>query len=190
MTAPGQAPSDGGTHLARVQKADHMRAHMISVAHPASPYRTGGDRAAGVQPAARCALVRPSAPALPGEEGAEVGTVGDRGEFVPGQDAQDVGTRAVAGLPAARVGDDQGVAVRPGPEDLLPAGGGAEPVLVEDGLAGAGGVSGDLAVAAGRVAPSRVEGGRGDDPGAVRGEERVAGRVCAAPGPVWIGHDD
>src|SRR5215471_16665783 len=120
--------------------------------------------------------------ALPGEPGGGVGTVGDRGELVPGQDAQDVPAAAVGVLLAPGVGDDQGPAVRAGPEDLLPADRGAEPVFVEERLAGAGGVLSDLDVAARAGVMRRVEAGRGDDPGAIRGEERVGGGEGAGPG--------
>src|SRR4029077_2291076 len=110
----------------------------------------------------------PSPEGLPGHEEAGVGAaVRDRRELVPGQDAQDAGPGTVLVLRAPGVTDDQGTAVRAGPEDLLPADGRTEPVLVEEGLAGARGVPGDLDVAAGRGALPRVEAGRGDDPGAV-----------------------
>src|SRR6266568_1498295 len=127
---------------------------------------------------------------LPGEEDAVVGAVRDRGELVPREDAEDVGPAAVLVIGAPGITDHQGTAIRAGPENLLPADGRAEPVLVGDGPAGAGGVLGDLEVAAEAAVMRRVEAGRGDDPGAVRGEERIAGRQGAAPGPVWVGHDD
>src|SRR5205807_2278525 len=127
---------------------------------------------------------------LPAEEEAVVVAVWDRGELVPREDAEDVGPAAVLVLCAPGITDYQGTAIRAGPENLLPADGWAEPVLVEEGLAGADGVLGDLEVAAGAAVMRRVEAGCGDDPGAVRSEERIAGREGAAPGSVWVGHDD
>src|SRR5262249_518372 len=102
---------------------------------------------------------------LPGDVGEIKSAVRDQGELVAGQDAHDVAA-PVLGLLAARVGDDQCVTARVGPEDVLPAGGGAELVPVGQGLAGAGRVLGDLDVAA--------KAGRGDNLGAVRREEGVA----------------
>src|SRR5215472_6326582 len=116
---------------------------------------------------------------LPGDQCALDGAVRDRRELVPGQDAQDVRALAVRVLLAPGVGDDQGTAVGVGPEDVLPAG--AEPVFVEDGLAGPGGILGDLGVAAGAAVMRWVEAGRGDDSGAVRGEQRVGGGEGAGP---------
>src|SRR5690349_23537639 len=58
---------------------------------------------------------------LPGdlEESALVGAVGDRGEHVPGEDAEDV-ARAVAPRLAAGVPDDERLAARACPQHLLP----------------------------------------------------------------------
>src|SRR5262249_56077169 len=72
------------------------------------------------------------------------------------------------------VGDDQGSAVRAGPEDYLVAGEGPELVLREHGLPRADRELGDVLIAEAGVPPWAEPRGR-DDPRAVRSEERVEG---------------
>src|SRR5262245_21236511 len=159
-----------------------------SVAQRAAPVpgRAGIGWQAPRQPSdARSPVPQPGR--LPGGLEEPVGAVGDRRELAPGQDAQDV-RAAVRVLLAPGVGDDQGAAIGAGPEDVLPADRGAEPVFVEERLAGLGGVLSDLDVTAGAGEMRWVEAGRGDDPGAVRREQRVGGGEGA--GPVREPHDD
>src|SRR5215472_10318982 len=113
-------------------------------------------------------------PALPGDLVLRAGAVRDRRELVPGKNPEDVGAWAVLGLRAPGVGDDQGSAVRAGPEDYLVAGEGPELVLREHGLPRADRELGDVLIAEAGVLPWAEPRDR-DNPRAVRGEERVEG---------------
>src|SRR5262249_61866576 len=62
---------------------------------------------------------------LPGDLAGGVGAVGDRGEPVSFEDAEDVGAAVLRSL-AARIRDNERLAARARPEDVLPAGRGRE----------------------------------------------------------------